>query len=176
MKPWLRLTLLFVLAVAVVHVATVLVMPRAIMAIAFDRIEKEAGGTNRLIHQQAITVTNQRIVRSSPDLAYSVCVIDLSGGPVRVRLSKGSDYMSAAFYAADTSNFATFNDRAFEGAAFETLVLPLGSDSGQVAGKAIQAPSSRILLLVRRLAPDPARFKVADAGRAGDICETAVGK
>jgi uncharacterized membrane protein len=176
MKPWLRLTLLFLLAVAVAHVVTVLVIPRAIMAVAFERIEKEAGGTNRLIHQPAITVTNQRIVRSSPDLAYSVCVIDLSGGPVRVRLSKGSDYLSAAFYGADTSNFATFNDRTIDGMALEALVLPPGDTSSRVAAKAIEAPSSRILLLVRRLAPDPARFKVADAERAGDVCETAVGK
>ncbi|GBF58230.1 hypothetical protein PbB2_01902 [Candidatus Phycosocius bacilliformis] len=168
---WLK-PLGFGLVLAVLaHLFTIGLIPSVIMNVAMKRIGEAAGGLNRISHNDMVTPQNQRIVRSSPDLAYSTCALDLSKGPVRIFLGKGADYMSAAFYAANTDNVFTLNDRKIGPKGAHIMVVsartPLAAKPGEVV---VSLPSDKGLLLVRRLSPSAEAFTRVQGERASDYC------
>jgi hypothetical protein len=74
------------------------------------------------------------------------------------------DYQSLAFFDAQTDNFATLRGT---GQQVSVLLLPPGSAA---ADGAIVSPTAKGVILIRRLAPDAARFAAAaEAGKA-DQC------
>lgn len=173
-KPgWLK-PLAFGSLIAVLgHLLTIGLIPSVIMNIAMTRIAEASGGINRLSHGNMVTPQNQQIVRSSPDLAYSTCALDLTKGPVRVFIGKGADYTSAAFYAGNTDNVFTLNDRKIGPEGAHIMIVsarsPLAAKPGEVV---VSLPSDKGLLLVRRLAPSAEAFKRVQGERAQDYCRT----
>jgi uncharacterized membrane protein len=167
--------ILFGLVVAVfAHVATTMMLPSAIMSIALKRIAQTAGGTNQLFHAQRVTPQNQTIVRPSPDLAYSTCALDLTKGPVRVFIGKGTDYASAAFYSANTDNVTTLSDKKIGPDGANLIVVTPGQNADAIAGeRIITLPSNKGLMLVRRLAPSASDFERVTRERSGDRCGAA---
>lgn len=168
---WLKPLAFGVMLAVFGHLMTIGLIPSVIMNIAMTRIGEVSGGPNRLSHGMLVTPQNQQIVRSSPDLAYSTCALDLSGGPVRIFIGKGADYTSAAFYAGNTDNVFTLNDRKIgqEGARIMVVSArsPIAAQPGEVV---VSLPSDKGLLLVRRLAPSAEAFKRVQAERAKDFC------
>ncbi|WP_085339423.1 DUF1254 domain-containing protein [Aquidulcibacter paucihalophilus] len=168
---WLKPLAFGVLLAVLGHLLTIGLIPSVIMTIAMTRIGEASGGLNRLAHGNMVTPQNQQIVRSSPDLAYSTCALDLSKGPVRVFIGKGADYTSAAFYAGNTDNVFTLNDRKIgpEGARIMVVSArsPIAARPGEVV---VSLPSDKGLLLVRRHAPSPEAFKRVQAERTQDYC------
>jgi uncharacterized membrane protein len=164
--------LLFGLAVAgTAHLLTIGAIPRVIMDVAMDRIAATAGGWNRIHHAPPVDAANQRIVRSSPDLAYSTCALDLSDGPVRVTMGKGADYASLALYDFNTDNVFTLNDRAMPAEGVRVLVVSDRSPVAAAPGETlVSLTGDRGLVLIRRLAPGPAAFARVAGERAGDTC------
>ena len=122
---------------------------------------------HRFIVPQRVTPQTQSIVRSSPDLYYALCRYDLSnpGTQLVVQMGDWPDYQSLAFFDARTDNFAT--ERG-SGEQVNVRLLPPGS--APQAG-AIVSPTAKGVILIRRLAPDAARFAAAaEAGKA-DRCQ-----
>jgi uncharacterized membrane protein len=153
------------------HVATTMAIPRVIMDIAIERIAEASGGTNRLQNNPLVTPQNQRIVRSSPDLAYSTCALDLSQGPVRVFIGKGSDYASAAFYGANTDSVFTLSDTSIGPNGAYILVQTQGAQIPAAPSEVVVTlPSQRGLMLVRRLAPSNQAMARVEVERAKDSC------
>jgi uncharacterized membrane protein len=165
----------FGLVVAVLaHVATTILIPPVIMNVAMKRMADAAGGTNVLQNMPLVTPQNQRIVRSSPDLAYSICGLDLTKGPVRIFIGKGADYASAAFYAANTDNIFTLSDRSIGPLGARVLVKAAGTHVQAGRGEVVVTlPSPRGLMLVRRLAPSPQAMARVEVERANDSCTSA---
>jgi uncharacterized membrane protein len=171
MKDWLK-PLLFGLAVLILaHIGAVAAVPRVIMNIAMDRVAEQAGGWNRWVHAPRVTPENQRIVRSSPDLAYSSCALDLSKGPARIEVAPWGDYVSVALYDARSDNVFTVNDRTMGAAGAKLMIVgartPLIPPDGFTV---VNMPSDKALVLVRRLAPSPEAFARAGSARASDVC------
>jgi uncharacterized membrane protein len=160
------------LAIAVLaHIGAIVAIPNAIMLIAMERIAGQAGGWNTLYHMARVDARNQRIVRSSPDLAYSTCALDVSKGPVRATIGKGGDYVSVALYGDNTDNVFSLNDRAMGEQGARLFITDGNSAVTPVAGETlVRLPSSKGLLLVRRLAPSLVAFKAADLVREKDVC------
>jgi uncharacterized membrane protein len=157
---------------ALTHVVAVLALPNVIMNIAMKRIAATAGGVNKVVHNPRVTPQNQAIVRSSPDLAYSLCVLDLSKGPVRIALGKSADYVSAAFYAANTDNVFTLKDTQFGPDGARIIVHTKGNAPQTRVGETrVELPSAKGLMLVRRLAPSAEMFARVEGERASDRCE-----
>lgn len=176
MPTWLK-PLLFGLIIAIIaHVATILMLPNVIMNVAFKRIADNAGGINTLFHSPLVTPQSQTIVRSSPDLAYSTCALDLTNGPVEVFVGKGADYASVALYGANTDNVFALNDLKIgpQGARF-MILSPYMPEIAAPGTQVIWLPSDRGLILVRRLAPNPAAYARVAAERAGDSCKPVLG-
>jgi uncharacterized membrane protein len=171
MNAGLRFALVAVASAIVMHLVAVGAAPRLIMGEAMRRIAETAGGWNRIYHAAQVTPQTQEIVRSSPDLAYSTCAIDLSEGPVRIVVNPSPGYWSAAVYGADTDVVLVRDDRDAGGRPLRLLVV--GDRTPLIARpeeQVVRAPGDKALLLVRRLAPSAQAFANADAARKADSC------
>lgn len=143
--------------------------PSLIMSAAMKRVtgQTQANGWS---FAPRTTEASRQIVRPSPDLAYATCRFDLRGGPIEVKAaaSPAGDYFSISFYAANTDNFAAFNDRNSPSGVDVVLALP--GQATPPGRKVVISPSAQGLVLDRRLAPDEARFARIDEVRRANSC------
>lgn len=166
MKRWIGPVLAMLGCAAAVHAATLHYAPGLIMTRAMDVLEQRGVALHAFTPPQRVTPQTQQVVRSSPDLYYALCRYDLSDPATRVdlRMAAWPAYQSMSFFDARTDNFTTIRAA---GQQVNTRLLPPGS--APEAG-AIVSPTSKGVVLVRRLAPDAARFAAAaEAGKA-DAC------
>ena len=108
-------------------------IPGVIMGKAMDRIGALGSEAGDVRHAPRLREDNQTIVRASPDILYSVCVYDVSDGPVVVEAPWPADgnYTSVSFYDARTNNFAVFSDRDGD-ASPVGIVLTGNADTAEV--------------------------------------------
>ena len=166
---WIVGTLVIAIAV---HIASVWLLPRAVMHIALSRM----GTVNVTHHQSRVTAKSRNVVRPSPDLLYSACPFDLSKGALEVQAPIPPDtYWSASAFDADTNNFFAINDRTVGGQPLELIILPPGQNSEppHIAGQlVIHAPTAHGLVLFRTLINDEKNFAKIDAARRQAHCGT----
>lgn len=171
-----------VAALAVVfHLAIVWAIPRVVMSAAISKIGGD-GALNAFAHQPRSTDKARAVVRPSPDLAYSICILDLSAGPVRIDVPASSPYTSLALYSAITDNYFVRNNREgeglAEGAPIRLVVVAPGdaAPAGLPADVAIvSAPTAKGLALVRRVIENDAAMPRLDALRAVSVCAPLAG-
>jgi uncharacterized membrane protein len=101
------------------------------------------------------------IVRPSPDLAYSICLLDLSDGPMRITVPRGETYGSLSIFQRNTDN--VFNvplqgegDGVDVIVSREQAVIPATGAAPDVV-----LNSTTGIALIRRLAPNAADFSAA---------------
>jgi uncharacterized membrane protein len=167
---WIVATLI---VAALVHGASVMLLPRVIMLRTMAVISK-AGGLNAMTHAKRPTAAARGIVRPSPDLLYSTCVFDLNvaGGAVRVHASAMPDtYWSVSLFDAQTNNFFVLNDRQAKGGAADFLVIAPGAFIGGTKLPVVVAPTTRGLVLFRTLINDEKHVAQIDAARRHAACE-----
>lgn len=157
---------------AVVHVAFVWALPRVIMSKAMSVIAGRAEA-NSFVEPKLATANARGVVRPSPDLAYSICVLDLSKGPVRVQVPLTAPYTSVALYSPTTDNYFVRNDRQADGKPLDLVVLP--KDTTALAdlpagATAIEAPADKGLVLVRRVVESKEAFPALDEVRKQATC------
>lgn len=159
--------LLFAAGVAVAtHFAAVYAMPWLAMHKAMATIGRDGARLHQWIHARRASPQARTIVRPSPDLAYSVCVFDLSKGDVRLRVHPSPGYWSLSLYAADSDNVRVWNDENAPGGVDVLLVHgDAAADDGVVALR-----TARGIAAVRRLAPTRQDWAVASAIREHDRC------
>jgi len=171
---WWKWALAALAVALIVHAASLILLPRLIMAGAMRKITARAG-VNHMIHQPRPTAAARGVVRPSPDLLYSVCVYDLkaAGGAVRVRAyGMPSTYWSVSAFDANTNNFYVINDRKAAGGAVDLALTAKGAKppAGLVA---VVSPTRRGIILVRTLIDDDAKLPALDAARRHATCEAA---
>ncbi|MCW1381814.1 DUF1254 domain-containing protein [Novosphingobium sp. KCTC 2891] len=175
MSRRLALALVFIAAMVVGHVGTIVAAPHAIMAVAMNRLSQSGEAVNRFHFARRTTAQSRAIVRPSPDLAYASCVYDLADGPLLVTAAPtpAKGYVSVSVFAGNTDNIGVFDSlRAPEGIRF--VLAP----AGQVPDPAkmptglpvLYSPSRKGVILDRRLAPTAEAFAVADKARREDRC------
>ncbi|MFO6448157.1 DUF1254 domain-containing protein [Erythrobacter sp. NE805] len=159
------LAALLVSAVAA-HALTLHFAPAVIMDRAMAALAERGVALHAFTRPQRVTPQSQQVVRSSPDLYYALCRYDLGAEGSRLTVMMGAwpDYQSLAFFDAQTDNFATLRGT---GRAVSVRLLPPGSTP---AAGAIVSPSARGVILIRRLAPDAARFAAAVRAGEADAC------
>ena len=163
--------LVFGLVVALVAYQVAIVQtPRLLMAAAARRLAA-TGGTNAFAHGPLATAASRAVVRPSPDLAYSSCVVDLSDGPVRV----GVPPLPARYWSL--SVFDARTDVAFVANNVERGGQPIAvvlARPGQVVppgSTVVTLKDDRAIALIRALVDDRAGFPAIDAARRGAVCE-----
>ncbi|WP_348690333.1 DUF1254 domain-containing protein [uncultured Nocardioides sp.] len=154
------------------HATAVLLSPRVVMAVAEGRLSDQAGGDNTWLHAPRATPQNQQVVRTSPDLAYSACVWDLSEGPVRLTAPGWDRYFSLTLYQARTDNFFVASDRTSPEGIDVLLATEDQAADATVTEEVevVVAPSTRGVALLRYLAPTPATFATVDRMRRDAEC------
>ncbi|ABS62465.1 protein of unknown function DUF1254 [Parvibaculum lavamentivorans DS-1] len=164
------------LVAAIVHVAVVWSIPRVVMSRVFEGVGG-AGAVNNFLSPPPATSASRTIVRPSADLAYSVCILDLSAGPVLLEVPATAPYTSLALYSATTDNYFVRNNREGEGVGEgEPIGLVLtGPGEAPPANlpegyAAVASPTSKSLALVRRVIENDAALPRLDEIRARSVC------
>ena len=144
----------------IVHVLAVWATPRLIMNRLMNGPTAQAMNMlNQAAFPPAVDASARRVVMPSPDLLYSVCVFDVSAGPVRVRANPGlPSYWSIALYAANSDNFFVLNDRQAGAAPVDLWLVsegPNAQDPAMPPGtRLVVSPSTQGFLLMRVLTAD----------------------
>ncbi|MES1991022.1 MAG: DUF1254 domain-containing protein [Pseudomonadota bacterium] len=156
----------------VVYIGAIHALPNIIMNKVMAKVG--SGGTvNTFMHQPLPTDKARSVVRPSPDLAYSICIIDLSKGPVYVQMPLTKPYTSVALYASNTDNYFVRNDRDSAGKSLDVIIV--GPDVKKpetlpAGAEVVAAPTIKGLVLVRRVVESAAAFEVIDATRKLSVC------
>lgn len=164
---WGKYVLGALIVAAIVHVAAIYAVPRALMHVAIERIG--GGSFNAWRLSDRVTATSRQIVRPSPDFAYSACAFDLSNGPVVITATPWDAYWSLSLYGANSDNFFVIDDREAHYGAELTLVRR-GAEHPEGASMVVESPSTRGIALIRRLAPTPDTYNAAKDVASKDIC------
>lgn len=164
-----RLVVLGAAVAAASHVAVIVAAPYILMRGAMKRVSRDGTSINKWNHGQRVSEQSRRVVRPSPDLAYSACVYDLSSGPIRVTAAPWDDYMSVSVFAANSDNFFVVNDRQAPDGVDFTLIRA-GDEKPAGVATVVESPSTRGIVLQRRIAPTEERFALAHAARQADVC------
>lgn len=170
MNRALKLGLLFTAAAVVGHVGLVLAVPGRLMDKVMDRASQDGAMINQFEFGARTTKDSRRVVRPSPDLAYSTCVYDLSKGPVQIAAAPmpNGGYVSISVFDANTDNIAVFDtSQQPQGISF---VLARKGQQVPAGAKVVISPSDRGMVLDRRLAANDAQFAAADQARRADRC------
>jgi uncharacterized membrane protein len=160
--PWL---LGIALGAAVVHIAAVALLPRAIMRRVFAGFSAQAP-PNQFVHPPLATHESRTIVRPSPDLAYSSALFDVSEHPLRVIVPLSAPYTSLSGFADNTDNYFALNDQTAGSDPIDVVIVGPGTKRTGLEGRrVIEAPSDRGVLLVRRVVVSAEAFGGVDAVR-----------
>lgn len=157
---------------AVVHVATIWSIPRLIMSRVMT-VVASGTPTNAMLNQPRPDEKARAIVRPSPDLAYSVCALDLTKGAVHVVVPLSAPYTSVALYSAATDNFFVRNDRETNGAPLDLVVVGKGEPMPTnlpPATTLVESPTTKALVLVRRVIENDASYPALDELRKKATC------
>ena len=159
-RLWFYRGLKLLASALIVHLLVVWATPRLIM----NRVMNGPAAQAMNMRNQAAFLPEtdasvRRVVMPSPDLLYSVCVFDVSAGPVRVRANPGlPSYWSIALYAANSDNFFVLNDRQAGASPVDLWLVSEGpSPRGPAVppgARVVVSPSSQGFLLLRVLTSD----------------------
>ncbi len=155
----LTVLLMFVTAVVVIHLATIWAAPRLIMQIVMNGPHAQTLNMhNHAAFSEPITAASRTVVMPSPDMLYSMCVFDLSNGPVQVSANPQlKSYWSIALYAANSDNFFVINDQQAGDVPVDLwLVAPDATPPAKpgtvpAGSKVVMSPSTQGFLLMRVL-------------------------
>jgi uncharacterized membrane protein len=171
-RRWIVPALLFLGIGALTYQATLLATPFGLMWLAAAKAGKGLP-VNQFAFGPMTTAANQTIVRPSPDLSYSLCVFDVSNGPVLIRVEPiPNHYWSVSIFDARTDVAAVRSDRDTGG---KPAVLALVKE-GQVAPagyEAVPVKYDKGVVLIRILLADKAEFAAIDALRRKSFCKSA---
>jgi uncharacterized membrane protein len=179
-RLWFYRALTLVTTAILVHLLAVWAAPRLIMQVLMHSPAAQAMNMhNQAAFPPPVTAAARTVVMPSPDLLYSVCVFDVTAGPVRISANPNlKSYWSIALYAANSDNFFVINDR---NAGAKPVNLWLVSESGTTEARSIPngaqvvvSPSKSGFLLMRVLTGDyEAEKTVIEAARHTLTCTPA---
>ena len=168
-RRWGLATLCGLIAAVLAYQLTLVATPRFLMATALRRVEA-AGGANGLRHPPMPTAHSRTIVRPSPDLAYSSCLFDLSGGPVLIEaMPVPAPYWSLSVFDDRTDSVFVRNNRDSRGRPVRIVIarpgqaVPRGVETVRVEG-------DRGIALIRMLVGTGEDYPAIDRARRASRC------
>ena len=158
MMRWIGPLAVLIVTALGAHWATLAYAPSVIMDRALQTLKDRGIAEHAFTTPQRITPQTQTVVRSSPDLFYSLCRYDFAeveGGAIKITMGEWPGYQSLSFFDAKTNNFATIRQT---GQTLETYLLgPTMPNSSEYP----QSKTNRGVILIRRLAPTKEQFDKA---------------
>lgn len=157
----------FLAGFAAVHLAVLNALPGYIMSKARERMTGSGIALHTWQMSPRVTPQTQTIVRPSPDLAYAICVIDVSGGPVTLSVPTWPEYGSLSIFDASTDNVyaGSLDARLADspGARRIVVALPDQDVAAEEGVDIVRVKKPEALALIRRLAPSQGLYDAAAA-------------
>lgn len=177
MIRWLLLLLGGVLLGGVVHLATIIILPRTATQDAYARLSKIAP-VNTVTVLPAPTPESAVMPFMDPAFARAVCRYDLSQGPLKLSVPVSLAYTSVSFYTRYDVAYYAINDRAAGRRVIELDLMtaeqhnqmPEDQDITAADRLIVESPTFTGLIVVRALAPEPGLMPMAQNSVANSKC------
>jgi len=155
----------FVIGFAAMHLAVLNAVPGFIMDKARARMTEGGIAVHEWRMGPRMTPQTQTIVRPSPDLAYAICLIDVSGGPVTLSVPTWPEYGSLSVFDSRTDNVyaGSLDARLADAPGVRTIIVALpDQDVAEEPGiDIVRVKAPEALALIRRLAPSQGLYDAA---------------
>jgi uncharacterized membrane protein len=177
MIRWLLWIVGGILLGGVVHLATVLAMPRAATQDAYSRLVPIAP-VNAMVPLPAPTAQASVLPFMDPAFAAAVCRYDLSNGMIKLNAPVSEAYTSVTFYTRESVAYYAINDRAAGRRAIELDLMtaqqhaqiPEEEDVTAADRLIIDSPTTTGLIVLRALAPESDLMPMARRALAAAQC------
>jgi len=178
MIRWLFTILAGVLLGGVVHLVSVLALPRIASQDAYSRLAP-------LTKINAVTALpladpgNTLMPFMDPAFALAVCRYDLASGPIKLAVPVSQAYTSVSFYTRSDVAYYAINDRSAGRKVIELDLmteaqhaeLPEDEDVTAADRLIIDSPTATGLIVLKALAPEPGLMPQAQASLAASTCK-----
>jgi uncharacterized membrane protein len=161
----------------IVHLSTVLAMPRAAKQDAYSRLAPLTP-VNAMVALAAPTAETAIMPFMDPAFATAVCRYDLTGGSLKLIAPVSQAYTSVTFYTRNSIAYYAINDRAAGRRRIELDLMtpeqhaqvPQEEDVTAADRLIIESPSTMGLIVLRALAPEPGLMAMAHDALAAATC------
>jgi len=180
MIRWLLLILGGVLLGGIVHLATVIILPRTATQDAYARLTAIAP-VNTIVALPAPMPEKAVMPFMDPAFASAVCRYDLSQGPLKLTVPVSPAYTSVSFYTRNDVAYYAINDRAAGRRVIELDLMttaqhdqvPEDEEVTAADRLIVESPTPTGVIAIRALAPEPGLMRAAQAAIAAAKCATA---
>jgi uncharacterized membrane protein len=172
-------TLAGLLLGGIVHLATILVLPRTATQDAYARLEPLTP-VNTMTPIPGPTPDKALLPFMDPAFAVAVCRYDLASGPMKLTAPVSQAYTSVTFYTRRGIAYYGINDRAAGRRTIELDLMtmaqhdamPEEADVTAADRLIIESPTPTGLIVLRALSPEPSLMPMAQAAVARARCQT----
>jgi len=177
MIRWALLLLGGALLGGVVHIATVIMLPRTATRDAYSRLEPLAP-VNTVTPLPPPTADTATMPYMDPAFASAVCRYDLSQGPMKLTVPVRTAYTSVSFYTRNDVAYYAINDRAAGRRVIELDLMtvdqhnqmPEEEDVTAADRLIVESPTLTGIIAIRALAPEPGLMSQAQNAVAAAQC------
>jgi uncharacterized membrane protein len=177
MIRWLLLAFGGALLGGIVHLATIIILPRTATQDAYSRLAPGAP-INAVSAVPAPTPQSAPMPFMDPAFASAVCRYDLSQGPLKLSVPVSLAYTSVSFYTRYDVAYYAINDRAAGRRVIELDLMTADQHSQMPEDEEITAadrlivesPTLTGLIAIRALAPEPGLMPMAQSAVAAAKC------
>ena len=177
MIRWLLLALGGALLGGIVHLATIIILPRTATQDAYSRLTRSAP-VNAVTVLPAPTPEAAAMPFMDPAFASAVCRYDLSQGPLKLSVPVSLAYTSVSFYTRYDVAYYAINDRAAGRRVIELDLMTVDQHNQMPEDEEVTAadrlivesPTLTGLIAIRALAPEPGLVPMAQNTIAASQC------
>src|SRR6476646_624093 len=167
-----------VLLGGVVHLVSVLALPRIASQDAYSRLTPMTK-LNAVTQLPLADPNNSPMPFMDPAFAVAICRYDLSGGAIKLAVPVSQAYTSVSFYTRNEVAYYAINDRSAGKKVIELYLmteaqhneLPEDEEVTAADRLIIDSPTSTGLILLKALAPEPGLMPQAQASLAASSCK-----
>ena len=179
MTRWLLWTLAGIILGGIVHLATILTLPRTASQDAYERLAPITP-VNVMTPIPGPTPGKAMLPFMDPAFALAVCRYDLGHGPMKLTAPVSQAYTSVTFYTRYGVAYYGINDRAAGRRTIELYLMttaqhdrmPEDEDVTAADRLIIESPGATGLIVLRALSTEPGLMPMAQASVAAARCLT----
>jgi uncharacterized membrane protein len=167
-----------VLLGGVVHLVSVLALPRLATQDAYSRLTPMTK-LNAVTPLHLADPSNAPLPFMDPAFALAICRYDLSAGPIKLTVPVSQAYTSVSFYTRNEVAYYAINDRSAGRKVIELDLmteaqhaeLPEDEDVTAADRLIIDSPTATGLIVLKALAAEPGLMPQAQASLAASSCK-----
>lgn len=177
MIRWLLLAFGGALLGGIVHLATIIVLPRTATQDAYSRLTPIAP-VNTVVQLPPPAPDKATMPFMDPAFVSAVCRYDLANGPLKLSVPVGPAYTSVSFYTDHDVAYYAINDRSAGRRAIELDLMTVDQHNNMPENEnvtaadllIVESPSSTGIIAIRALAPEPGALAKARSAIASARC------